>query len=349
MDVYSRPEARRWTCPPAPAEATAFHRALPGYSPTALTELPGLARELGVGRLLVKDESQRLGLPAFKALGASWAVHQVVLARTGAAAPGGPDGLRAPAATVPGLRLLAATDGNHGRAVAHFARLLGLPSEIHVPAVVDPRSVDAIRGEGARVVVVDGDYDTAVRSAARAADADPGAELVQDTAWPGYTDVPTAVVDGYATLFREIDDQLACARPDVVVVPVGVGSLAQAAVAHYRAGGSGTSLVAVEPESAACVLASLRAGHPVTVATGRTSMDGLNCGTPSALAWPYLRDGLDVAVAVTEREAEAAIADLRRHGIAAGPCGAAALAGARRAPVHRGATVILLGTEGPRA
>lgn len=356
--LFTHPAARDWRCAPAPAAATAFHRGLPGYGLTALTEVPALARELGVGRLFVKDESTRLGLPAFKALGAFWAVHQVLLERTGTSAPTGLDGLRALAATVPGLRLVAATDGNHGRAVARIARLLGLAAEIHVPAVVDPRAVDAIRDEHAQVVIVDDGYDAAVAAAAIAAD-DPAAALVQDTAWPGYEAVPAAIVDGYATLFREIDQQLASAgvaRADVVAVPMGVGSLAQAAVTHYRGGEAtaGTSLLGVEPESAACVLRSLRAGRPVTVTTGTTSMDGLNCGTPSSLAWPYLRDGLDAAVAVTEQQAARAVRDLAAHGIASGPCGAAGLAGLRAVTGSRpepaeNSVVTLLSTEGPRA
>jgi diaminopropionate ammonia-lyase len=342
--MFTHPEARRWTCRPAPGAATAFHRGLPGYRPTALTEVPDLARELGVGRLFVKDESTRLGLPAFKALGAFWAVHEVVRERTGTSAPTGLDGLRALAATVPGLRLVAATDGNHGRAVARIAGILGLPAEIHVPAAVDPRAVDAIRGEQARVVIVEDGYDATVAAAARAAASDPSAVLVQDTAWPGYEAVPAVIVDGYATLFREVDGQLA--------VPMGVGSLAQAAVTHYRGGEApaGTSLIGVEPESAACVLRSLSAGRVVTVTTGTTSMDGLNCGTPSPLAWPYLRDGLDTAVAVTEQDAARAVRDLAARGIAAGPCGAAALAGLRSV-IGAGAGIgvaVLLSTEGPR-
>ncbi len=350
----TRPAARHWRCAPAPGAATAFHRGLPGYRPTALTEIPDLARELGVGRLFVKDESTRLGLPAFKALGAFWGVHQVILERTGTSHPADLDGLRALAATVPGLRLVAATDGNHGRAVARMARLLGLPAEIRLPATVDPRSVEAVRSEGARVVVVDAGYDATVGSAAAVAAADPAAALVQDTAWPGYETVPAAIVEGYATLFREIDVQLAAAgvaRAAAVAVPMGVGSLAQAAVVHYRGGEApaGTSLIGVEPESAACVLASLRAGRPVTVATGTTSMDGLNCGTPSPLAWPFLRHGLDVAVAVTEEQAARAVRDLAAHGVASGPCGAAGLAGLQRVTgIGAGAVVVLLSTAGPR-
>jgi diaminopropionate ammonia-lyase len=365
---YLRAQARGWRCDPAPAEATSFHRSLPGYRPTALVESPSLASELGLARLFVKDESSRLGLPAFKALGASWAIHQALTARVlgrDATGPGSLDGLRELASRAPGVRLVAATDGNHGRAVARFARLLDLPSEIYLPRVVaelDRSAVDVIRAEGARVVTVPQDYDATVATAARAAARAPEAELVQDTAWAGYETVPATIVDGYSTLFREIDEQLRSAAgpsADAVVVPVGVGSLAQAAITHYRGSEApaGTALVSVEPDSAACALASLRLGARTTIPTAATTMAGLNCGTPSSLAWPYLRAGLDCAVSVSDAEAATAGRDLRAQGIESGPCGAASLAGLRAViagPDRLGArlglgtdsVVVLLSTEG---
>jgi diaminopropionate ammonia-lyase len=332
---YARPAARAWTCAPPPEQVRAFHAGLPGYAPTALTELPALAAELGVGRVLVKDETDRLGLPAFKVLGASWAVHRTLRHST-------PD------------RLVTATDGNHGRAVARTARLLGLGAHVVIPEVVPPAAVAAIAEEGAEVAVIPGDYDEAVRRAADLA-AEPGSLLVQDTAWPGYTQIPGWIVEGYSTLFGELDEQVA-GPPDLVVVPVGVGSLAQAAVTHCRSCPDGPSVLAVEPDTAACVLASLVADQPVTVPTGHTVMAGLNCGTPSDLAWPVLRGGLDAAVAVTDRAAADAARDLAALGVPAGACGAATLAGARAAlsdPGRRAdlalpadATVVLLCTEG---
>ncbi|WP_425415287.1 pyridoxal-phosphate dependent enzyme [Pseudonocardia acaciae] len=338
---------------------------MPGYRPTALVESPALASELGIGRLFVKDESSRLGLPAFKALGASWAIHQAISARVlgpGATGPGSLEGLRELASRAGELRLVTATDGNHGRAVARFARLLGLPSEVYLPEVIartHPASVEAIRAEGARVVIVAEDYDATVATAARAAAGSPEAELVQDTGWPGYETIPATIVAGYSTLFREIDDQLRAAgvtTADAVVVPVGVGSLAQAAVTHYRGGEApeGTVLVSVEPDVAACALASLRNGTLTTIPTAATTMAGLNCGTPSSLAWPHLRDGLDCAVAVSDDQADTASRDLRAQGVDSGPCGAASLAGLRAVldgfgnDLGLGAEshVVLLSTEG---
>jgi diaminopropionate ammonia-lyase len=348
---FARPAARAWTCAAAPAaEARAFHAGLPGYAPTPLVEVPAIASELGVGQVFVKDESARMGLAAFKVLGASWAVHQV-LSRQSAPGP---------------VTLVAATDGNHGRALAWMARLRGQRAHLFVPSGVHPAAVAAITAEGAQVTEIAGSYDDAIRLAAKAA-REPEAELVQDAGWPGYEQVPGWIVDGYSTLFGEIDEQLAGAgadSPGLVVIPAGVGSLAQAGVAHYRsrADSGATSLLTVEPSAAACILASLARGEPGTITTGETIMAGLNCGTPSMLAWPYLRDGLDAAVAVANADAAAAARDLAGNGIPAGPCGGASLAGARSALTGEGAqprraalalgpdaTVVLLSTEGAAA
>ncbi|MBL1097580.1 diaminopropionate ammonia-lyase [Streptomyces coffeae] len=347
---FARPAARTWRCAAAPDGVRRFHTARPGYAPTPLTECPTLAAELGVGRVFVKDESSRLGLPAFKALGASWAVHRILAERS-------PD---AP------VQLVTATDGNHGRAVARMARLNGRPAHVFVPRGVHPDAVAAIETEGARVTRVDGPYDAAVRRAAEAAERPP-AVLVQDFAWPGYEEIPGWIVEGYATLFHEIDEQLRSVGgelPDLLAVPVGVGSLAQAAVTHYRSRPTGPApaLLAVEPVAAACVLASLVRGEPVAVETGETTMAGLNCGTPSSLAWPVLRDGLDAAVAITDADSARASRDLAALGVSSGPCGAASLAGVRAALTGEGAadrrgalglgpasTLVLLSTEGTAA
>jgi diaminopropionate ammonia-lyase len=340
-----------WVCAPPSADAIAFHRSLDGYAPTPLVPLPTVAAELGVGHVYAKDESSRLGLPAFKALGASWAVHKAMEQR----ADGDP------------VTVVTATDGNHGRAVARFARLLGHRALIVVPPGVHPTAVQAIRDEGAQVVEVEGSYDDAVAAAARSADEIAGV-LVQDTAWDGYEEIPGWIVEGYATLFAEADQQLADAgvpRPDLVLVPTGVGSLLQAALAHYRGDADSARrvrVVSAEPEAAACIAPSLRAGSPVTVATGITVMSGLNCGTPSTLAWPYIVHGLDAAIAVSDAEDLRAARDLAALGLAAGPCGAAGLAAARAALSGEGSderrahlgigtesTVLLVITEGSDA
>ncbi|HEY3735726.1 MAG TPA: diaminopropionate ammonia-lyase [Streptosporangiaceae bacterium] len=368
---YSRPAARHWRCARPPESALGFHAGLPGYRRTPLVEQPALAAELGVGRVLVKDESSRLGLPAFKMLGASWAVARLLARRGGLTGSPTLEQLRHASAGRP-LRLVAATDGNHGRAVARMAKMLGADARIFVPWAVPDPAVAAIAGEGATVTRVDGPYDLAVQHAAAFAGARPEAELIQDMAWPGYQEVPRWIADGYATMLHEIDAQLAALAgptvPGLIVVPAGVGSLAQAVVAHCRSGPlasdavTATAVLSVEPDGAACVLASLLAGELRTVPTAGTNMTGLNCGTPSAAAWPYLLAGLDAAVSVSDAAAAEAVADLARLGMSSGPCGAATLAGARAAltgtgsPARRAglgidatSVVVLLSTEGGAA
>jgi diaminopropionate ammonia-lyase len=407
---FCRPAARQWRASVLQTAAPSFHAELPGYRPTELTELPALADELGVGRVLVKDESTRMGLGAFKVLGASWAVARLLsenghaaddsrTARNGSVPPdaSGPhDGevspyaqvtlseLRRIAAAHP-VELVTATDGNHGRAVAWMARLLGLEARVFVPRVVSERARAAIAAEGATVTVGGDSYDEAVeRTAAYAGGREgQGRLLVQDTAWAGYESVPGWIVEGYGTLLAELDRQFAerdLPGPDLVSVPVGVGSLAQAVVTHYRRGGlasagsdgpgelggsgrlggrSAPAILAVEPESAAGVLASLHAEARQSVTTGGTVMAGLNCGTPSSLAWPVLAGGLDAAIAVPDRLAIRAGADLAGLGVRSGPSGAASLAGVRAALTGPGAgarqaglgvtgssVVLLLSTEG---
>jgi len=381
---FCRPAARHWRASIPETAAPSFHAELPGYRPTELTELPALADELGVGRVLVKDESTRMGLGAFKVLGASWAIARLI-GENGRVTLGE---LRRAAAAHP-VELVTATDGNHGRAVAWMARLLGLEARVFVPRVVSERARAAIAAEGATVTVGGDSYDEAVEQAAAYAEdrqqvtgaaggnEGQGRLLVQDTAWAGYESVPGWIVEGYGTLLAELDRQFAerdLPGPDLVSVPVGVGSLAQAVVMHYRRGGmasagssgpgvlggrSAPAILAVEPETAAGVLASLHAEARQSVVTGGTVMAGLNCGTPSSLAWPVLAGGLDAAIAVPDQLAIQAGADLAGLGVRSGPSGAASLAGGRAALTGPGAAarraglgvtgssvVLLLSTEG---
>jgi diaminopropionate ammonia-lyase len=245
------------------ADPRAFHASMPGYAPTALRPAPAVAAALGVAEVLVKDESARLTLPSFKVLGASWAVYRALLARLGASRTEVPtfDALREAVAPLRPLSLAAATDGNHGRAVAHMAALLGLDAAIYVPDNMVSARIDAIAGEGATVTVVDGGYDDAIRRSAQ--DASDRCLVISDTSWEGYEEVPAWVIEGYGTVFGEIEEQLQGREPpDVVAVPIGVGALAAAVVRHYWSGPADARprLVGVEPTSAACVLESVAAG-----------------------------------------------------------------------------------------
>lgn len=347
------------------SEPLHVHRRLPGYALSPLVRCPGIAERLGLGEVWVKDESWRLGLPAFKILGASYAVYRALIERLGHPVEWDNIGqLKDQFSALRPLTLSAATDGNHGRAVARMARLLGLGAAIYVPQGTTPARMRAIESEGATVTVVQGDYDAAVRRSAE--DGDNGCVVISDTSWPGYRTVPTWVAEGYSTIFAEITEQMAAAgggQPSTVAIPVGVGALASAAVQYLKPEtGTGPTpvLVGVEPASANCVLESLRAGHLVTVPGPHPStMVGLNSGTPSEVGWPYVLRGIDALVAIDDEWARTAMRDLAAAGITAGETGAAALAGltalcgmsagqdARsRLGLNAGSSVLVLATEG---
>jgi diaminopropionate ammonia-lyase len=369
-------EGRTWVMPdstllvnrrtaPLPAgdqpgpEVLAFHRRLPGYAPTPLRDVPALASACKVGRVLVKDESSRLGLPSFKILGASWATYRALCERLGSQPAGDDLSIVGDVARTERLRLVTATDGNHGRAVARMARLLGLGATILVPEGTAAARIAGIESEGAEVRVLGDTYDEAV--VASAALADDRTLVVSDTSWPGYGGPPRWVVDGYSTIFAEVADQLTdqgLPRLAAAVIPVGVGALAAAAAMSLRAGaepGGGPVLVGVEPDTAACMAAAVEAGRIVEVpGPHRSIMAGLNCGLASELALPPVTAAFDAFVAVSDDTCRDAIRAMAEAGMDVGETGAAALAGlAAVVEDHRGqlslpddATVLLLATEG---
>ncbi len=338
-----------------------YHHRMPAYAPTLLFNAPTLAARLGVGKLLIKAETQRMGLPSFKILGASWATYQALCAHLGSE-PEPWNNINELAANLNHLRpfnLAAATDGNHGRAVAFMARLLGFGCHIFVPAGMVQSRIEAIRREGATVTIVDGTYDDAVRQSA--AMASKNCLVVSDTSWEGYEETPSRVIEGYSTIFREVDDALDTSgmeRPDMVVIPMGVGAFMAAAVAHYRgATKRNTLIVGVEPIDANCIQISAEAGHITEVPGPHNSiMVGLNCGTPSLIAWPLVSTGVDWFTAVDDEVARNAMRELASIGIVAGETGAAALGGLKALLTSkewlaegrdtRAATVLLVVTEG---
>jgi diaminopropionate ammonia-lyase len=332
--VFPNPQATRQLDGEIPGgEAFGFHQKLPGYRQSPLIGAPGIADVLGVGKVWVKDESSRFGLPAFKFLGASWAVYRVLLERIGGSIEPWRtfDDLKERFAPLKPLTLIAATDGNHGRAVARMAHLLGFASHIFVPRGMAQARIDAIEGEGANVTMVDGSYDDAVTRAASLASGD--ALVISDTAWEGYTQIPRWIMEGYTTILREVDDQLAAAgspRVDVATVQMGVGGLAMAVVWHYRLPelANQPKIVGVEPLAADAILQSARAGRMVEVPGPHTSiMAGLCCGVPSLVAWPIISRGIDVFIAIDDEWAREAMRALARAGVVSGETGAAGLAG----------------------
>jgi diaminopropionate ammonia-lyase len=351
----------RSTLSTAPSRAPLeFHPRLPDYKPTPLLEVPGVAGELGLGAVWVKVESNRLELPSFKILGASWAVYRALDEHTGGLPPWkNLDQLRRALDPHRPLALAAATDGNHGRAVAGMAALLGLDARIFVPAGTAAARIDGILGEGASCEVVAGTYDDAVARSAE--EANERCLVISDTSWPGYEDVPRWVIEGYSTIFWEIEDELSRRgkpRPDAVVIQLGVGALGAAAARHFRSTGHGdTIMIGVEPQQSACVLASMEAGQIVTIPGPHDSiMAGLNCGTPSMVAWPDVSSAFDLFIAVDDDSARRGMRMLAAETIEAGETGAAGIAGLieicadetirERVGLGAESTVLTLCTEG---
>lgn len=359
-EIYLNPNAQSWALDHTSdfSFVQKFHQCLPGFALSPLVSLADLAKELGVKNIFVKDESSRIGLPSFKILGASWGAFRAIGARANLSLDANLSQIAA-AAREEGIKLFAATDGNHGRAVARIASLFGLKAKIFVPNFMKAATRILIASEGAEVISVDGDYDAAVDEASRHAGTTPGGLLVQDTSFEGYEVTPTWIVEGYSTMLAEIEQQLdeQNLKATTVVTPVGVGSLAQAVVSFCKSKHRAVTVIAAEPDTAACLHESLKAGASETLhTTGPTICDGMNCGTVSPIAWPILQRGVDASVRVPDSATHAAVQYLKSHGVSAGPCGAATLASLRRvaaiapnaARLDSEAVVVLLSTEGTR-
>lgn len=275
-----------------------FHRQLDGYRMSPLKSLSGLSSYLGVGGIWVKDESQRLHLDSFKVLGGSFAIYQFLRKRLG---------IRDRELTISELKsrkiraqlgditFATATDGNHGRGVAWSAMELGFNCVVYVHERTSKPRIEAIKNFGARVKVIAGTYDDAVRAVMRDAEKF-GWQIISDTSWPSYEDVPCWVMQGYTTMLTEVQEQLAgqgIARPTHVFIQAGVGALAASVAGYYRGlfGESRPIVTVVEPDKAACLFESVRRGdgqaHSVD-GTLDTIMAGLACGDPSPLAWNIL-------------------------------------------------------------
>jgi len=284
--------------------ARAFHAQIPGYEMTPLKRLPQLAARLGLGSIWVKDESKRMHLNAFKALGGSFAIYRFICQRAGrpnlSFAELMSDDVRA---ALGDITFTSATDGNHGKGLAWAAQKLGFPCVIYVHKNTSPARIDAIAAYGAEVRVVDGNYDEAVRQCERDARAN-GWQVVSDTSWPGYEDIPMWVMQGYTSLLGETQEQFAAQgvlKPTHIFLQAGVGAFAAAMIAFYKKlfGADAPLSVVVEPRAAACLYESMRIADGQPHAVGGdldTIMAGLACGEPSPLAWQVLWDCADFIV-----------------------------------------------------
>ena len=277
----------------------AFHASFSQYCPTPLVALPGLAGELGLKNVCVKDESKRFGLNAFKVLGGSYAVARCLAERLNLPEQGLTKSQlhnTAASTAADNITFISTTDGNHGRGLAWTARELGYPCIIYMPKGSEPARRNNILALGAQCTITDRNYDDTVRMSWNMAQ-EKGYVMVQDTAWEGYEQIPAWIMQGYLTLAAEILEQMQTAsiRPTHCFLQAGVGSFAAAVAAFLVAvmGSDAPRIIIVEPHAANCFYQSAIAGDGKAHAVGgslQTLMAGLACGEPSTLAWSILKD-----------------------------------------------------------
>ena len=277
----------------------AFHRSFPQYAPTPLASLAHQAKALGLGALLVKDESYRFGLNAFKVLGGSYATASAIAESLGR------DIRDTDYAYLTSAQLkeefgqatfFTATDGNHGRGVAWSARVLGQKAVVLMPKGTVQSRFDNIAKEGAKVTIEDTNYDECVRRACALAKETPRGIVVQDTAWEGYELIPTKIMQGYGTMAKEAARQLNEAgfeRPTHVFIQAGVGSLAGAIAGYYANiyGERCPKIIVMEANAADCHYQSALAGEMrIVIGDLNTMMAGLACGEPNPISFDILRN-----------------------------------------------------------
>jgi len=282
------------------AKAQEFHRSFPQYTPTPLAGLGAMARRLGLGGLFVKDESYRFGLNAFKVLGGSFAMARYIAGELGCDV----SRLSYERLTSPQLReqfgqatFFTATDGNHGRGVAWAAKRLGQKAVVFMPKGTAQIRFDNIAREGAQVTIEQVNYDDCVRMAAAQAARTEHGVVIQDTAWPGYEEIPGWIMQGYGTMAAEAAGQLEDqgVRPTHILLQAGVGSMAGAVAGYFihRYPDAPPRIIVLEARAADCHYRGALAGDgsPRAV-TGElsTMMAGLACGEVNILSWDILRN-----------------------------------------------------------
>jgi len=313
-----------------------FHKSLEGYDPTPFVELKKAPGILGTGTIIAKDESKRFGIKAFKALGASYAIYRVLKNIWESKFETDFDHNsfrdRKKLESLGGFTFCAASDGNHGRAVAWTARILGQKSVIYMPSETVRSRIENIESENGKVVIVKGTYDDCVKTAAEEAVKN-GWHEIADTAYPGYTDIPSWVMNGYSTLFREMEKKISeyeIGKNDLIFLQAGAGAFAASGASWLvrKLGNNRPKIVIVEPSEASCYLESVEAGEAIaTKGKMETIMAGLNCGVPSILAWPILKDSADLFISIPDHYAEEAMRLYKEEDIVSGESGASGLAG----------------------
>lgn len=295
-------------------KAREFHQTIPGYERTPLVHLTNMANHLGLKDIFVKDESYRFGLNAFKVLGGSFAMARYIANEIGRDV----SELDFDTLTSDKLReefgqatFFTATDGNHGRGVAWAANRLKQKSVVYMPKGSTKTRLDNILAEGATATIEEVNYDECVRMAAAAAANTPNGVVVQDTAWPGYEEIPAWIMQGYGTMAMEASEQLTeegVDRPTHVFVQAGVGSLAGAVQGYFanKYPENPPTVVVVEAEVAACLYKGAVAGdgeERIVDGDLQTIMAGLACGEPNTTSWDILKNHVSVFVSAPDRVA----------------------------------------------
>ena len=285
---------------PETQDVRRLHRMIPGYSQTALVSLSGLAEKIGVRAIFVKDESARFGLKAFKGLGGIYAMYRIICRELGL----DPETvtfstlLEEPwQEKIRDMTFATTTDGNHGKGVSWAAGVFGCKAYVYMPKGTVPVRARAVRDAGnAEVTITDMLYDDCVIDTKNRAERN-GWFLIQDTAWPGYEQIPTWIMQGYTTLYYEALDQMKTygyERPTHIFLQAGVGSMAGAiAAAACTVPGDNPKIMTVEPDEVACFYESYLAndGKPHKASgNSKTIMAGLNCAVPCSIAWDLLKE-----------------------------------------------------------
>lgn len=277
-----------------------FHKSLPDYKPTPLIKLTALATELDVNEIMIKDESKRFDLKAFKILGASYAIANVLGKKL--KLEGDDliyDNLITKRDRFQDITFVTATDGNHGRAVAWAANKFGCKSVVYMPHGSSPARLEAIRQFSTEASITPYNYDDTVVYAKTMAEEN-GWILLQDTSWHGYEEVPEHIMQGYFTLITEYLEQEQTLWPTHVFLQAGVGSFAAAIVAHFYCFTQKPVpiFVIIEPDGAPCLYESIKSGgHPYKVSGDLpTIMAGLACGEPSHMGLKILNAGAQMFV-----------------------------------------------------
>ncbi len=327
----------------SPDRPLALLASCPAYAATPLGENAALSA-LGHGHVLLKDETARMRLGSFKALGGTYAIAQMIQDASGATDLLS-DAARASAAQ---MTFITASAGNHGLSVAAGARIFGAQARIVLDSTVPASFAARITAMGAEVIRVPGGYADAVAHAIRTAN-DNDWLLLADGSWPGYEARPALIMEGYTVLAEECRQQFAATGdwPTHVFLQAGVGGLAAAVAGHIRAFWDVQPVITVvEPDRAPCLKLSAAAGHPVTATGAQSNMGRLDCKDVSLLAFDALRLDADHFVTITDAQAEAAVALFAQAGVATTPSGAASLAGMIAAGLPVQARPLVIATEG---